>query len=308
MGGLLFGDAYAIPSHHLEDGQSAVGLVLRRGYLTFDADITQRTFGRLRFELNQSGEFETYTFDADVKDLYLGWNLGRHQLIAGLTSTITYDLIESVWGYRHLARTPLDLQGVPSRDNGLSIKGPLNQADTLRYRFMLGSRVDLGAETTEATKVMGALTWKPYPRWTIDLYADYQENSQQVSGYSYQAFAAYQAEDWRWGAQYAKQDLDESPPIELISAFIIKSLSAKTELVTRVDRLLEPSPKGNDIAYLPVDPSAKATLFFAGVTVELSPHVSLIPNTVITAYDRNDQGMRPETDVYLRMTLFNNYE
>jgi hypothetical protein len=34
VGGLLFGDAYAIPSHHTAQGDDASGLVLRRGYLT----------------------------------------------------------------------------------------------------------------------------------------------------------------------------------------------------------------------------------------------------------------------------------
>lgn len=34
VGGLLFGDAYAIPSHHTAQGDGASGLVLRRGYLT----------------------------------------------------------------------------------------------------------------------------------------------------------------------------------------------------------------------------------------------------------------------------------
>jgi len=53
-GGLLFGDAYHVPSHHSEAGDGATGLVLRRGYLTFNADFSDSWFGRLRFELNQS--------------------------------------------------------------------------------------------------------------------------------------------------------------------------------------------------------------------------------------------------------------
>jgi len=72
VGGLLFGDFYHVVSHHTEEGEGATGAVIRRGYLTFDADFTGNMFGRMRFELNQAGEFETYTFDTKFKDLFLG--------------------------------------------------------------------------------------------------------------------------------------------------------------------------------------------------------------------------------------------
>jgi len=68
VGGLLFGDLYHVASHHTDAGDGATGAVLRRGYLTFDADSGKDWYGRLRFELNQAGAFETYTFEADVKD------------------------------------------------------------------------------------------------------------------------------------------------------------------------------------------------------------------------------------------------
>ena len=53
---------------------------------------------------------------------------GRHRVLFGLSPTPTLDLIESIWGFRYLARTPMDLQGVASRD---TVKGPLNAARTL---------------------------------------------------------------------------------------------------------------------------------------------------------------------------------
>lgn len=308
IGGLFFGDLYLIPSHHLDTGEGAAGLVLRRGYLTLDADLTRRTFGRARLELNQSGEFETYTFDTRVKDLYLGWDLGRHRLITGLTSTMTYDLIESIWGFRYLARTPMDLQGVPSRDTGISLRGPLNSQGTLNYRAMVGSGLEFEADSSATTKWMGALTWKPDSRWTFDLYADFQDLKGTGTGSTVQAFAAYQGESMRWGLQYSNQRQDERLPIELASGFFVRILTPGSRLVTRIDRLLKPSARGNNISYLPIDPSATATLFFGGIEFQLTTHVSIIPNTVVTLYDRNDQGVRPDADMYLRLTLFANFE
>ena len=126
-GWLAFGDLYTVPSHHTKEGEGATGAVLRRAYLTFNAEFTENIFGRVRFEANQDGEFEVYEYDADFKDLYLGWRFGGHSLVAGLSSTITFDVIEKKWGARYLMRTPLDLQGLPSRDTGVMVKGPISE-------------------------------------------------------------------------------------------------------------------------------------------------------------------------------------
>jgi len=267
VGGLLFGDLYYVPTHHSDDGDGAVGAVIRRGYLTFDADFSENWFGRMRFELNQSGELETYDFEVSFKDLYLGWNLGRQQLLLGLSPTPTFDLIESIWSFRYLARTPMDLQGVASRDNGISLKGPLNASGTFGYRAMFGAEADFGNE-----------------------------------------FVGYKTDTLSWGAQYSHQDREDDPTLELASAFVWNRVGKKTRLVGRVDRLIKPSPRGNNIAYLPFDPTAPATMFIGGLEFQPSPHFFLTPNFVWTRYDRNDEGVRPSTDFHLRLTLFINFE
>jgi len=307
-GGLLFGDLYHVPSHHSEAGDGATGLVLRRGYLTFNADFSDDWFGRLRFEVNQSGEFETYNLDAKTKDLYLGWKFGRHKALLGLSSTPTFDVIEAAWGLRYLARTPMDLQGVASRDTGLAVQGPINASGSVRYRFMYGAPVEFGGDSNDRERWMGALGWQPAEGWTLDLYADYEALDGPRDRSTRQLFVAYQAEGWRWGLQYSNQDRQDDPPLELVSAFLVGQVTESVSLVGRVDRLLEPSPKGDDISYLPMDPTARATMMFLGAEFRLNPHLALTPNTVVTVYDRNDQGVRPATDVYLRLTLFIDFE
>ena len=221
IGGLVFGDSYYVVSHHEADAEGALGLVMRRGYLTFDADFSKSLFGRLRFEVNQSGEFETYTFTLNFKDLYLQWNLGSQHLLFGLSPTPTFDLIESIWGFRYLARTPMDLQGVASRDTGIAANGPLNATGTLSYRAMVGAGLDFGNETGDGLNWMGALTWKPAPSWTVDLFAGYEVLSGPTDRRTLQAFVGYTTEKLRWGAQYSHQDRQEDPPLELASAYVI---------------------------------------------------------------------------------------
>lgn len=308
VGGLLFGDFYAVPSNHLPEGDGAAGLVLRRGYLTFDADFTENWFGRIRFEFNQSGEFETYDYDATIKDLHLGWNIGRQKLLVGLSPTPTFDLIESIWGARYLARTPMDLQGVPSRDTGFSLKGPLNRSGTVAYRFMMATKVELGSDSDDRQRWMGAVSWKPAANWILDFYLDYQGRPGPTDRSTIQGFAGYQTKALTWGIQYSNQDREEDPPLELASAFIRSRLAEKVTLLGRVDRLFEPSPRGNGIAYLPFDPTARATTLFAGVEFHPTPHFYITPNIVFTRYDHNDLGIRPNNDLHLRLTLFIDFE
>jgi hypothetical protein len=312
VGGLLFGDLYHVPSHHSEAGEDATGLVVRRAYLTFDAEFSEPWFGRLRFEANQSGEFETYTFDADFKDLYIGRRLGRQKLLAGLAPTPTFDLLESIWGLRYLEKTPMDLQGVASRDTGLSLQGPLNAAGTLGYRAMYAAPVDFGNDGNDRERWMGALSWRPAGhgagRWTVDWYADYEALDGPHDRSIRQVFVAWQSDELRWGLQYSDQDRQDDPPLELASAFLVGAVSERWSLFGRVDRLLEPSPKGDDIPYVPFDPSARATAWWVGAEFRLRPKVALTPNVIVTHYDHNEQGIRPDTDVYLRLTLFVDFE
>lgn len=308
VGGLLFGDLYHVASHHSEAGDGASGLVLRRGYLTFNSEFDENWFGRLRFEVNQSGEFEAYEFDAQTKDLYLGRKLGGHRLLFGLSPTPTFDVIESLWGMRYLARTPMDLQGVASRDTGLSLQGPLGSSGAFSYRFMYGAPVDFGGDSNDRERWMGAVGWQPAAGWTLDFYADYEALDGPRDRKTRQVFLGYQGEARRWGLQYSNQDRQEDPPLELASAFFVSRMTEGASLVGRVDRLLEPSPRGDSISYLPMDPSARATMMFAGVEFGIHPHLLLTPNVVWTRYDRNDQGVRPDSDLHLRLTLFIDFE
>lgn len=308
VGGLLFGDFYAVPSNHSPAGDGAAGLVLRRGYLTVDSRFTENWFGRMRFELNQSGEFETYSFNVSIKDLYLGTEIGRQRLLIGLSPTPTFDLIESIWGSRYLARTPMDLHGVASRDTGISVKGPINPSGTLAYRFMMGTKINIGEESDDHQKWMGAVSWKPAANWILDFYLDSEAISGPRDRSTIQGFVGYQTDELAWGIQYSNQDREEDRPLELASTFIRSRLAEKVTLIGRVDRLFEPSPRADNISYLPFDPTARATTLFAGAEFHTTPHLFITPNIVFTRYDRNDAGVRPNSDLHMRLTLFIDFE
>lgn len=304
VGGLAFGDLYGVASHHDSAGQGAAGAVARRGYLTGDVTFNESWAARVRLEANQSGEFETYDYSVDFKDVYLRWRLRRQRITFGLSPTPVFDLVEEVWGLRYLMRTPMDLQGVASRDTGIAAAGPIDGNGSLAYRAMIGAGLEFGHESGDGRKWMGALTWRPAAAWVVDVYADYEFLSGDIDRATLQGFVGYRTDAWRWGLLYSSQDRQSDPALELASAFVAARVGGETEVVMRVDRLLQPSPKGDDISYIPFDPTARATLLLGAAEFRVRPTLRMTPNVVLIAYDRNSEGHRPRGDAYLRLTLF----
>lgn len=306
FGGLAFGDAYHVPQHHLADGDGATGIVLRRLYLTANAKFDNGWFGRVRIEINQSGEFESYDFEADFKDVYAGYRFEDHTVTVGLQPTLAFDVIESVWGLRYLMRTPDDLQGVPSRDTGISLKGKLSE--NWSYRVMTGTGSEFGSESGDGQNNMLAMNWQIDDQWMIDLYVDHERRPGPNDITTGQVFVGYEADRLRFGGQYTYRDREDNPPGELASAFAVTSVGRSTSLIARIDRIIEPSPKGDNISYIPFDPSAPATLYLAGLEYKFSDHFYLTPNVIHIAYDRNDEGFRPDSDWHIRATFFIDFE
>ena len=163
VGGLIFGDAYWVASYHQPESEGTVSAWIRRGYLTFDSELTRTWRGRMRFELNQAGEFDVFKFDFRFKDLYLQKTIGEHRVLFGLAPTPTFNLIEKIWGYRHIERTPLDLQGIASRDTGIFVYlGVAERAASTTSVYCALVAVDPAAAPDDADDlVAGGLLFQP---------------------------------------------------------------------------------------------------------------------------------------------------
>jgi hypothetical protein len=308
VGGLMFGDLYHLPSHHTPEGNNATGAVLRRIFLTTDIRYGEDWTGRLRFEAFHEGAFENYELSHRIQDMGAGKKLAGHQISGGLIPTISFDLIEAFWGKRYLMRTAPDIQGIAARDLGISAKGKLSQSGRWSYRAMYGSSETWEADKNPHDKFMGAMTWRPTPGTLLDAYVDHESRPGRLDRSTFQLFAAQQTERYSVGLVYTHQDRQEDPTLELAALMGVVRLSDKIDLITQVQRLFQPSIKGNDIAYIPFDPSATATNIVAGIEYRLTNRIFITPNIVYTHYGVNPQGVRPEDDLHLRLTFFFNYE
>jgi len=173
---------------------------------------------------------------------------------------------------------------------------------------MIGTGEDFGGETGDGRKTMLAFTYKTKKNYYFDLYGDYEEIPGEKNRSTIQVFSGYTSSQLRWAAQYSHQFRQEDASLELFSAFISKKLYKEISVIGRVDRIMEPSPNGDTISYIPFDPDAKATFFITGIEIPITNYFLITPNITFTRYDKTAGQITPNNDLLLRCTVFLNLE
>ncbi len=307
VSGVVFGDVYVMAANHNEEVEGADGLWFRRVYLTLDSKLAKALAFRIRFEMNSAGDFKTSSnLTPFVKDLYVRWSRGNHQIFLGMASSPTWDVIEAFWGARDVEKTPLDLQRMgSSRDIGLLAKGYVDAKGKVRYHIMLGQGAGTKDEVDQDKKAYGALSFHPVKGLMFEVYADYEGRPGDNDRNVLQGFAGYEGAWGKIGAMYARQrrNVEGDSPIVLrvASGFVVIKAHERVKLMGRVDRMLDPNPEGSKIPYLPVDNTAESTLLLGGIDVAMDKRFHLIPNLEAVLY--HDATPKPGSDLMLRTTF-----
>lgn len=305
IGVLAFGDYYYLVDSHDSALEDSNGFWFRRIYLTFDHKIDDRLSARLRFEASHPGDFtSSANMDPFVKDAYVKYTLNdRHTLIAGIQSPPSFNLIEDVWGYRPLEKTPNDLFRVhSSRDMGLAAQGKLNATGSMKYHVMFGNGNGVRNENNEGKYIGASFTFEPNDRFLVQLYADNDDRPGNTDRSTIQGFAAWQGDGWRVGAEYLSQDRG-STDLAVGSLYGVFDLTESAALVARWDRTFDPVPDADRISYMPVASGAEVNLILVGVDLKLHEKGGLIPNVEYLTYD-GVGGTTPDDDILPRLTFY----
>ncbi len=308
--GYMFGDFYWVAANHLKDIEDQNGFWLRRIYFTYDRSIGEAFSVRLRLEMNSPGDFTSSSkLTPFVKDAYLKWKSGKTQVILGISPTPTWEVIEKVWGYRSVEKTPLDLQKMgSSRDFGVAVKGSLDSEGKVKYHLMFANGSGTKSETNKGKKAMLSLGLYPSKHLIAEAYTDWNDLPGGNDVFTFQGFLALKGEKGRIGVQFAHQThkVEDGEDIELRvgSLFAALQTSDKVALFGRVDRMFEPNPSGHKISYIPFDPEAQSTFLLGGLDFTPEKTVHLMPNVEVVVYDEVAPGVKPDTDVIPRFTFF----
>lgn len=315
LSGLIYSDYYAILNHHIEDLEGENGFWARRVYLTYDNKLTNSLSARFRLEMNSPGDFSTnQKLEPFVKDLYLNWSINQnHAMVAGLSSTPTWGLVERVWGYRPVEKSPSDLHKLgSSRDFGLALKGQLGETGRLKYHAMVGNGSGTGAETNQWKKVMLSLGWWFNDNLVVEAYGEYNRTGETTTISAAHGFLGYVSNNVNAGAMYVAQfnteeisgadDVTET--LDVASVFTNIKLAEKWTALLRADHMFSANPRGPSIDYIPFSDQANSTLLLFGVDFEPVQNVHVIPNIETVIYGDAPDGSSPNTDVIFRTTLY----
>ncbi|RMG61699.1 MAG: hypothetical protein D6715_13095 [Calditrichaeota bacterium] len=312
ISGLVFGDYYWIAANHRSDIEDLNGFWVRRIYFTYDKGLSEHLSMRVRFEMNSPGDFSSGNMTPFVKDAYVKWKSGLTEIVGGISPSPTFDLIEHIWGYRAVEKTPVDLQKLgPSREFGIAVKGALSADKKVKYHLMLGNGSGSKSDSNKGKKGMLALSFFPTENVVIQAYGDYNDLPGSNDIYTLQGFAAFRSEAGRIGVQYTYQKRQIDDPeaddldLNLGSVFAVAKVAPQVNVFARVDRMFDPNPNGPKISYLPFA-EAKSTFVVGGLDVAVEKKLHLMPNVEWITYD-DVNGVSIDSDVVPRLTFFLKY-
>ncbi|MCH8033826.1 MAG: hypothetical protein IH950_08755 [Bacteroidetes bacterium] len=308
--GYMFGDYYYFFKDHKPGLNDQRGIWFRRIYFTYDYKINSSFSTRLRLEMSNEFNFEeATTMIPFVKDAWFKYKFSNQALIIGISPTPTFQIMEKIWGYRAVEKTPLDLQRMASsRDFGLALKGKLDEKGMFKYNIMFSNGSSNKQEIDKGKSGLLSLAFYPVKEFVIEVYGDYADHEGSTNWYTLQAFLGYKTKTVRAGIMYADQTRQsedvEDQKMRVASLFIVGEVSEKFSLFGRADRNFDPNPQGDDIPFIPFDPTASNIFFVVGVDWHPVKQVRFMPNVEFVKYDENDDGVTPVSDVIGRITFF----
>lgn len=312
--GLMYSDIYYIVKNHNPEIKDQRGIWFRRIYFTYDYTFNKNFSTRLRLEMNNEGDFKSKSEVIPfVKDAWLKYKIHSAQFILGIQPTVTFAVVEKIWGYRSVEKTPLDLQRMASsRDFGIAAKGKFDKQGFIKYHLMISNGSSVRQEIDKGKSGMLSLGIYPNKNFVFEAYGEYSDNEGTDNAYTLQGFAGYSSAKIRFGLQYADQTIEnsseENTKKRIASAFIIGKISERITLILRTDKMFDPNPSGEKIAFIPFDSTAKSTFILAGVDWNPIKNVSIIPNFEFVTYSKNDEGVTPGNDLIARITFFWKFE
>lgn len=313
ISGLVFSDYYWMAAHNDNNVEGNNGFWIRRVYFTYDRDINDAFSARFRLEANSAGDFfSDPKLTPVVKDLYLKWQNDRHQVLAGITPTPTWGLVEDAWGYRSVEKTPLDILGFgSSRDFGILVKGQLDDTGDLNYHFMFGNGNSNRPEINLGKKAMLSISYALTEQVVVQAYGDWNDNPGETDWITLQGFIAYRSDDMNIGLLYAHQNRNNAAilpgsdlNLDLVSAFARYAIGERSVGFVRLDHAFDPVPGVNSNDYIPLSSTAEPTVLIGGFDYAIESDIHLIPNIEAVFYGDDNLGNTPGTDIIPRLTLF----
>ncbi|MBI5707901.1 MAG: hypothetical protein HZC36_13030 [Armatimonadetes bacterium] len=310
ISGYAFGDIYSANKHHNSAIQGMNGFWFRRIYLTYDKKMDAGFAARFRLEANSPGDFtSSTTMQPFIKDMYLQRSQGDQKFYLGLIPTPTWDNIDSTLAYRHIEKSPLDLFKMgEARDQGISVKGPLDKEKKTTYWLMVGNGSGTKGKTEKGNAIYFQLAHKLTKDLTIEGYVDRWDKTGHTDWRTAYLNLMYVTPQSKAGLLFADQRRQNATgpdtKLQVTSLYVDTKVSDNARPFFRVDFVNNPVPGADKISYLALSKDAKPTFYMAGLEYKLSEDVKIIPNIEYVTYRDSTTSSTPKNNVFFRVTFF----
>lgn len=294
LGGLAFADYYYVAAADdadpLPEKQNAFRF--RRLYLTYNHTMSDQFDVRFRLEANDAGYGSRSKMTPFVKHGYLKWKgaLGG-SLYIGLSGTPTWAISESVWGYRSVEKTILDLNGIgSSADIGLALK---SSAGALNYYVMVANGPGQRPESDNGKKFYASVSMEPSENLVAEVYADLDLRPADQNRMTAKVFLGLQTDGMRLGIEpFIRINSEQGTGGEdetLTGASIFGSLPlGDNSVFGRVDFV------SND------DTDTSDMLVIAGYDWTVEKGVHIMPNLYVQLPDGPDPNIQARVTAYYK--------
>ena len=289
--GNMFGDYYYAVSGPDEKRNA---FQIRRVYLTHDIKWDDSFTGRLRFEAKDAGFGNSGTMDPLVKDAYLRYQWNGRSLYARQSPTPIWSITETVWGYRAVEKTIMDLNKIgSSRDNGIAFNTGLGGSGKIDLRLMVGNGTSTKSEKDNDKKLYSLVQLKPAGDMVATAYVDWQSQPKDQGQTTFAVMVGTKSEDLHGAVEAFTQTrknaaAGEDVTSQGVSVFGAKRLRERTKAFARVD-LFDPNNDVDDDGNL---------LLMGGLDWMPTKGIHIMPNAQVVI----DNAPGVDTEVVPRVT------
>jgi hypothetical protein len=319
ISGYFLGDYYYVVKSHIAELEDRNGFQFRRVYFTYDKGLSEAFKARFRLEMNSPSfpdKEKNVKLNPFIKHGYLKWTKEdwRTHVYFGLSGTPTWEVIEALWGYRSVAETLLDMQKLGgSTDFAVAVFGNFDAGKKLSFHAMVGNGSGVSGEIDSDKKFYLSLTARPIKGVVAEGYGDFETSETDQERYTVQGFLAYEREQFRIGAQLANQTRkqgEDKANLNLMAGSVFGAaqlIEKKLWALARFDRMFDPNPDAEKIAYAPYDKTAKSNTLIFGIDWTPIKDVHLIPNLFLIFYDEPEKSEKPDAAIVPRLTVYYTY-
>lgn len=295
---------------------------LRRIYLGYDYQISEKFFSRVLLEGNEATTTSSGNFGLKIKLGYLEMkdpiNLFHNSKIrGGLIPTPVFAMPEKVWGYRSVEKEALDLRGLStSVDQGLSYEFDFTKNKDGGVFLMAGNGTGDKPGANKNLELYASVNKKFLDKkLTIEVLGDTRKTNDSVRRSIIRSFISYEFSKSRLGSEISQTFNDElvSGSIQevkplLFSIFYSHELPGFKNKVAVFGRYDYFNPDINfekSNIYLSQSQYYDEHLFIVGLQYKVMDKILLMPNIAANVYnEKTDLVDYRKPDIVPRVTLY----